>query len=248
MPGPARSTTCTRLFRSPVVLAALMMAGTALAEQALQPHSAEYKVNIAVIGTGVLKTKLEPSANSWVASHAVKPTGIAKVFYGGTLTDTAEFEVTASGLRTTRFLTNDQVTRDKTRADVDFDWAAGEIRGELNGADYLAALDRPMLDRVSIQYELMNDLLNGRERDDYALFEFDERKDIKVTRLGEREVKVPAGKFRAIGIQHQAVGSKRITTLWCVEELGYLPVMIEQHRKGKLKMRASLRRYKPLDT
>ncbi len=238
-----------RLFTGCVAalaVALLMTTGSAIAETALQAHKAEYKVNIAVIGTGVLKTRLEPADDGWTASHVVRPTGIAKVFYGGKITDTSEFEVAGSGLRTTRFLTSDLVTKDKIQADVDFDWAAGEIRGELNGSDYVAELDRPMFDRVSIQYELMNDLLNGRERDAYVLFEFDERKDVQVRRIGEREVKVPAGKFTAIGLQHQAVGSKRITTLWCVEELGYLPVMIEQHRRGKLKMRASLRRYEPI--
>ena len=236
------------LLRGVSLLAALLAAGGAQAEPALQPHVAEYKVSIAVIGSGVLRTELRPSADGYVASHSVRPTGIAKVFYGGKITDTAEFEVADNGFRPTRFLTLDEVTRDKTEADVDFDWTAGEIRGELNGAEYISSIDEPMFDRVSIQYELMSDLLSGRSREDYVLFEFDELKSVEVRRIGEREVKVPAGRYTAVGIQHQAVGSKRITTLWCVEELGYLPVIIEQHRKGKLKMRAALRKYKPLDT
>jgi hypothetical protein len=33
-----------------------------------------------------------------------------------------------------------------------------------------------------------------------------------------------------------------------VEELGYLPVLIEQHRKGKLRMRAELSNYTELAT
>jgi hypothetical protein len=39
------------------------------------------------------------------------------------------------------------------------------------------------------------------------------------------------------------VGSSRVTTLWCVPELEYLPVIIEQHRKGKLNLRAVLASY-----
>ena len=54
--------------------------------------------------------------------------------------------------------------------------------------------------------------------------------------------------FRAVGIQHQAENSSRITTLWCVEELGYLPAVIERHRKGKLQMRALLKTYSPIET
>ena len=57
-----------------------------------------------------------------------------------------------------------------------------------------------------------------------------------------------AGEFNAVGIQHQAENSSRVTTLWCVKELGYLPVVIEQHRKGKLRMRAELSKYAALST
>jgi len=63
--------------------------------------------------------------------------------------------------------------------------------------------------------------------------------------VGVKPVIVPFGRFEAIGIQHQATNSSRITTLWCVEELGYLPVLIEQHRKGKLRVRAVLTDYQP---
>ena len=54
-----------------------------------------------------------------------------------------------------------------------------------------------------------------------------------------------SGKFDVIGLQHQAEGSKRKTTFWCAPELDYLPVIIEQHRLEKLKVRAMLSRYTP---
>ena len=44
-----------------------------------------------------------------------------------------------------------------------------------------------------------------------------------------REIRVPAGEFTAVGVQHQAEGSSRVTTLWCVEELDFLPVLPRQH-------------------
>jgi len=77
------------------------------------------------------------------------------------------------------------------------------------------------------------------------MFEVDKLKKISVRSIGTKEVKVPAGKYTAIGIEHQAENSSRTTTLWCVEELDYLPVIIEQHRKGKLKVRATLKKYAP---
>jgi hypothetical protein len=98
---------------------------------------------------------------------------------------------------------------------------------------------------VSIQYEVMQDLLNGEASARYTMFEVDRLRPVNITTLGEKRVEVPAGNFDVIGIQHQAEGSKRITTLWCARELGYLPVIIEQHRKGKLRVRATLMEYEP---
>jgi hypothetical protein len=94
----------------------------------------------------------------------------------------------------------------------------------------------------------MSDLMTGKTSKNYVLFDVDELKTIEVRSIGNRTVKVPAGEYEAIGLEHQAVGSKRITTMWCVPELDYLPVIIEQHRKGDLKMRAVLTSYSPIKT
>ena len=91
----------------------------------------------------------------------------------------------------------------------------------------------------------MLDLLNGSPDTDYVLFDIDELKQVTVRNIGTKRVKVPAGSYDAVGIQHQAANSKRVTTLWCVEELNFLPVIIEQHRKGKLRVRAVLTAYRP---
>jgi len=100
-------------------------------------------------------------------------------------------------------------------------------------------------DSVSIQYRLMSDLLNGGADNRYTLFDIEKLRVADVTNTGTKKVKTKAGTFVAVGIQHQKEGSSRTTTLWCVEELGYLPVIIEQHRAGKLKFRATLERYTP---
>jgi hypothetical protein len=77
------------------------------------------------------------------------------------------------------------------------------------------------------------------------MFEIDRLRPVNVKIVGEKSVDVPAGEFDVVGIQHQAEGSKRVTTLWCAKELDYLPVIIEQHRKGKLRVRATLMEYEP---
>jgi hypothetical protein len=120
------------------------------------------------------------------------------------------------------------------------------MAGTIDGLPVEQPLQPDLHDRISIQYQLMRDLLNDELRDQYSMYDIDEVKILNVKNVGTQNIKTPAGSFEAVGIQHQAEGSSRTTTLWCVESLDFLPVVIEQHRKGKLKLRATLRSYTAL--
>jgi hypothetical protein len=227
-----------------VLLGAGLLSLPVLADSALQPHSAVYKVKISVVG-GQLNTELKATEDGYVATHVIKPTGMSRMFASGRISETSRFVAAADGVRPSEYTSIDDISRDKENVRVLFDWEDGEARGTVNGEEVSSLLEDLAHDRVSIQYELMHDLLNDRPSDEYTMFEIDKLRQLNVRNIGKKSVKVPAGQFEAVGIQHQAAGSKRVTTLWCVEELGYLPVIIEQHRLGKLKVRATLRKYTP---
>lgn len=210
----------------------------------LTPHSAEYNVRISVVG-GRLHTTLLESDSGYTAVHVIKPTGMSRLVARGEISETSEFVGSPDGVTPIAYRTDDTLSRDKVHADIRFDWDSNRAIGTVNGEHVETELAGFSLDRVSIQYQLMLDLLNGRPAEQYRMFEVDKQKALNIRNIGSKVVKVPAGTFSAIGIQHQAANSSRVTTLWCVEELGYLPVVIEQHRKGKLRVRATLRNYTP---
>jgi hypothetical protein len=228
-------------------LMAAAMAAPAGAEQALTPYAAEYKVKISVL-SGRLTTELRPHADGYEAVHVIEPQGLASMLKNGEISEQSRFTSYADGVRATWYRSEDSLSSDETRAEVTFDWSASEISGTVNDEDVSIVLDGIVHDRVAIQYQLMHDLLNGGPDERYVLFDIDEFKTLVVRNVGERKVSTPAGDYTAVGIQHQAENSSRVTTLWCVEELGFLPVVIEQHRKGKLRMRAELSRYTALPT
>lgn len=219
----------------------------AQAEQALTPYSAEYRVKISVL-SGRLTTELRPLAEGYEAIHIIEPRGLARMLKNGEINEQSRFAVKDGGIEATWYRSEDSLSSDAGRAEVTFDWSTRELSGSVNDEEIRIMLDGIVHDRVAIQYQLMHDLLNGGPDERYVLFDIDEFKTLTVRNIGERSVSTPAGDFQAVGIQHQAENSSRITTLWCVEELGYLPVLIEQHRKGKLRMRAELRTYAELST
>lgn len=232
-----------RLLVAGIACTGLIGAAAAGAES-LVPHAAEYEVKISLLG-GRLNTHLSASDGYYAAVHRIEPTGIAGVIAGGSIEEMARFTVTDEGVVPQSYRSNDTLTNDKTQAEVEFDWDARKLEGTVDDAAYAVALEGLAHDRVSIQYQLMHDLLTGNPTDTYVLYDIDEFKTLEISRLGTRTMDVPAGEFRVVGIQHRKQGSSRVTTLWCAEELGYLPVVIEQHRKGKLQLRASLASYTP---
>lgn len=229
-----------------LLLAASLFANAAEASGTLTPHTAEYRIKISVVG-GRLSTDLKSTDSGYIARHFVEPTGMSRIVARGDITEVSEFAAGDDGIYPIAYQTNDTLAKDDPRADIRFDWNTFEATGTVNDEEFHTTLDRLRQDRVSIQYALMHDLLNDQLRTQYELFEADKLKTLNVRSIGSKMIDVPAGTFTAVGIQHQAKNSSRVTTLWCAEELGYLPVVIEQHRKGKLRVRATLRRYTPRD-
>jgi hypothetical protein len=222
----------------------LLLPAIAGAETPLVAHTAEYRIKISLLG-GKLRTELKTDGDAYIATHIVKPTGMSRILANGVITESSSFLTAADGIRPDKYWSVDSLSRDKSRVEIQFDWDSGEARGTVDEQAVLSTMDAIADDRISIQYELMHDLLNGEPSKQYTLFDVDKLKTINVRNIGRKTVKVRAGQFEAVGIQHQAENSKRVTTLWCVEELGYLPVIIEQHRLGKLRMRATLESYTP---
>jgi len=237
----------TPVYAACLLIAASLLAAPSMAAEGLTPHSAEYKVKISVL-SGKLRTRLQATDTGYEATHSIVPTGLAKLFAGGSIEETSSFDSDVDGVLPTHYVSSDTLSKDKTSADISFEWSTGEVNGTVNGEIVTEVLEELAHDRVSIQYELMRDLMLRGASESYILYDIDRLKTLNVSLIGARDVKVPAGKFTVIGVQHQAEGSSRITTLWCAEELDYLPVIIEQHRKGKLRLRATLSRYVPETT
>ena len=233
-----------RFTRFRVALLALILASPSLAAHTLTPHRAQYKVKISVV-SGKLNTELRKTKDGYVAHHVISPTGMSRLFTRGTMDVTSEFISASDGLRPVRFQAIDTI-RDDPDQDLSFNWTTNTVSGTVGGDEVSLQLEGIAYDSVSIQYELMHDLLSGNLSDQYDLFDINKRRVAMVTSAGRKEIKTKAGKFTAIGIRHQKEGSSRTTTMWCVEELDYLPVVIEQHRKGKVTFRASLVSYTPI--
>lgn len=244
----------TRLLRRTIRTAAtstaaiaamiLPLASPALAEGALTPHKASYDVKISVLG-GTLVSEVAKAEPGYMANTVIKPTGISRMLARGVIQESSYFLPDSDGVLPAQYRSIDTLSSEDATVFLDFNWRDEKVEGVVNDERFEWELDGRVHDRVSIQYELMHDLQNGGAEEQYWMLDGDELKLLNVKNIGTRSVEVPFGTFEVVGIQHSKENSTRITTLWCAEALGYLPVIIEQHRKGKLGVRAVLRTYEP---
>ena len=230
------------LFRIGLILIVSTVFGTAFAGE-LAPHKAQYKVKIAVL-SGKLNTELREVDGGYAATHSIRATGLSRMVSRGKMHVTSEFSAGPEGVRPVTFHEIDTI-RDDPETRLSFDWSTNEVSGTVGTEEVTLQLDGIAHDSVSIQYALMHDLLYAEPAETYVLFDVDKMRIADVKDAGEKTVKTTAGKFKVIGVSHQRKGSSRVTTMWCAPELGYLPVIIEQHRKGKLNFRATLTSYTP---
>lgn len=227
-----------------LVLGLVLSAQATFAGPLLTPHTAEYKVRISVLG-GRLHTRFQTTDNGYLAESVIEATGMSRLIARGSIREKSWFAERDGSILPIQYRSADTLTGGTDVVDLDFNWRANEVTGYINGEDFQATLDGEVHDRVSLQYGLMYDLLNGGASEKYFLQDAEELKPLSIRNVGTKAVNVPYGSFEAVGIQHQREGSSRVTTLWCVEKLDYLPVIIEQHRKGKLRLRAELTNYEP---
>ena len=226
------------------VMAVMLLGRAASANPSLVAHEATYKIKISLLG-GTLRTVVAESKNGFTATSVISPTGFANILLNGSIEESATFSVGSNGLRPEVYRSADTLSKTDKFMDFTFDWDENAVTANINDEPYVFALDGSVRDRVSIQYELMYNLANNISNSHYVLLDGDRLKQIQITTIGKKTIKTPFGSFEAVGIQHQAKDSTRISTLWCAEELGFLPVLIEQHRKGKRRVRAILTSYVP---
>jgi hypothetical protein len=229
-----------------LVLVTIAFPAFASGEYMLTPHTAEYKIKVSVL-SGKLHTEFRATDDGFNAHSVLRASGFARLFVRGDVTESSTFDIVDNGVRPLQYSSDDRISKEDKSMTFDFDWQHSKVTGLINHEDFDLDLQGLVHDRVSIQYQLMLDLLNDSASDEYVLIDHKGIKPLQISNIGNKKIKVPFGEFEAIGIQHRKQDSDRITTLWCAEELGYLPVLIEQHRDGKLAVRAVLNKYQPIE-
>ncbi|MDZ7643603.1 MAG: hypothetical protein U5K76_04820 [Woeseiaceae bacterium] len=146
----------------------------------LTPHAAEYEIQHQRAERYSCRRVLQRRWRLHGALDHRTPTGLASVLMSGSIVEQSEFETLAEGIRPQHYQSVDTLSKDDKTMSFRFDWQDNVVVGAINKEDFRFSSTGPFTTRVSIQYELMHNLLNGEESGQYALLDGDELKELTV--------------------------------------------------------------------
>ncbi|MDQ1363261.1 MAG: hypothetical protein QG652_1122 [Pseudomonadota bacterium] len=114
-------------------------------------------------------------------------------------------------------------------------------RGEYNGKPFSLDLQPPAWDRSSAQLALTCDLLaenKPRPVYDYSVIDNGSLSNYRFEYRGQENIRLADRKFDTL--KFERISGHRSTLLWLAPALNYMPVRMEQHKKGRLHLQMNL--------
>jgi hypothetical protein len=190
------------------------------------PYVATYSVSYRGINAGLLHFELIAEEDGrYVYDSYAEPSALAR-FLVGDVAERSVMHIDDDGVRPLYWFMADGNLR--------FVWQEERVVGIVNGERVEWPTEPGLQDRLSIQIAVMTALLRGREPGTIPMVDDEEIKHYSYSRIGPEQISTRAGNFNAVLYQSARPGSSRLSRLWHAPELGYLPVRIEQLRRGKL--------------
>jgi hypothetical protein len=191
------------------------------------PYMATYSVNYRGLNAGLLHFELiaESDGRFIYDSHA-EPSALANLVIGGLVAERSVMHIDADGVRPLSWFMQDGALR--------FAWEEGRVSGVVEGKRVELPTEEGLQDRLSIQIAVMTALLREREPGTIPMVDDSEIKHYSYSSIGFGTIKTQAGEFRTVLYESTRPGSSRTARLWHAQDLGYIPVRVEQFRKGQV--------------
>lgn len=203
--------------------------------QELQPFSARYSFEWHGMTAGEATLKLEHDlGDRWTYRSSTAPRGWGRLFRSRPIVTESLLQQTATGMRPLRYRADDgSDSTDKDLA-LDFDWEQGRVTGLAGDRRLDMAVPEGTQDDLSVQIALMVELLAGHAPESFRVFDEKGVREYRYVHEGSETLDTPLGKVATEVYRSQRDRSPRATRFWCAPAYGFLPMRVEQRRKGEL--------------
>lgn len=192
---------------------------------------AEYSVttdNGMPLGKAKRNYQVDEDGN-YLFTSTVKATGLAALFMG-TVEESSRGEVSPKGFKPKEYHYK-RSGKKKRENLLAFDWDKKQLQHKLEKGK-VSELPVSALDKLSFQVAIMQELASDSAKQEIEYSVMDRRglRIYKLQNQGKENISTKHGDYDAIHLQRD--NKKRKFSVWCAEELGYLPVLIQYTEKN----------------
>lgn len=204
----------------------------------LRGFDARYEATWNGLNLGEIRIRLSRESEfCYLYRMDTRPSRMVRMFYGAP-SETSRFCIVEGQVRPVHF----RFDGGKDSYALDFDWVKGEVRG--------VGAPRPLpanaQDRFGMQQAVRLWLLRHgptppEEGFSFTMVEDDRMREYHLAVTRREDVSVPHGEYPALLLERQ--DSDRINRFWVSPATGYMPVMVETGRDGKVQLRMRLKQF-----
>lgn len=232
-----------QILRTSLVTSLLLLAVSDLA--AVSSFTAEYDLLKGVLKLGVMSRRLDiDRGDSYVFESRMETKGIAAWF-----SDNLVVEISRGRISDSNFIPDDyhyDKDGDEKDYELSFDYGSKTVRRSDTGESWSATMPDLLHDKLSYQVQLMFDLATNPNDFNYAIADRNELKHYEIANLGPEDIQTDMGLFKTVKLERAKPGSRRRTTVWHAETLGWMPIKVEYRDKHGGLITALLRELTPL--
>lgn len=193
-----------------------------------QKFTAVYTVKKSGITIAETKRVLSHTDNQYQFESITRPKGIARMFTDGQVVERSQWNYFQEKPRPERYTFFNSGSKKNRNVQIDFDWEKNQVINTVNGEPWAMPLEYGTQDKLLYQLRIMQDLPTSQPSLRYPVADGGKLKYYEIKIIGKERIRTKLGVFDTIRLQR--IKGSRKTTLWCAEQLGYLPVRIEQQK------------------
>ncbi len=217
-----------------LLLFLLLCTGGATADQTQLPE--RFRAVYSLSQGGVTLARLEREGHraedgSYVIESEARPVGLAAWILRATSRERSQWRLEGDRVVPLRYFYEETGGREKSM-DLFFDWEKGIAIDHRSHRRW--ELPEDAQDQTSIQFAIMAALRQGKERFHFSLLDGKRIKSHHYRVLARKRLDTALGRLEVVEVKEIRPPGRRHSIFWCSPRHAYLPMRIEQRKRGTI--------------
>jgi hypothetical protein len=206
----------------------------------IPPFEAKYNVGNYSVTAAATTITLKRDGQLWLYQSYSRAQGFFALIRKERATESSWLEVEKDALRPVIYRYRQTGSNKKRDAESLFDWKTLSVDTTRGEKKLHQKLTVGTYDRFSVVLALMQAARKGFQVIEFPINDQGKIKTLAYENEGTEKIRVPYGALETLRVREIRNSGKRNTVSWFAPGLNYLPIRIEQFRKGKLVARMEL--------